>query len=130
MKTFLSLLLLSLGWWAAGGALAADMAEIKPETLLERAKQADESFVILDVRTPEEFSQGHVPGAINIPHDKLGDRIGELMGDRNKEVVLYCRTGRRAGLAADTLRANGFTKLLHLEGDMQQWTETKRPIEK
>jgi rhodanese-related sulfurtransferase len=111
-------------------ALAVDVVDIKPEALLERARKADESFVILDVRTPEEFVQGHVPGAINIPHDKLADRIAELMGEKNKDVVLYCRSGRRAVLAADTLKANGFTKLLHLEGDMQQWTEAKRPVEK
>ena len=130
MKTSISLLLLSLSCLVTGSAFAADVVGINPEALLERAKKADESFVILDVRTPEEFAQGHVPGAINIPHDKLGDRIAELMGDKNKDVVLYCRSGRRAVLAADTLKAGGFTKLLHLEGDMQQWTEAKRPTEK
>jgi rhodanese-related sulfurtransferase len=129
MKIRESLLLPFLSLFA-GIVFAADVADIKPEALLDRAKKADESFVILDVRTPEEFAEGHVPGAINIPHDKLDARIAELMGDRSKDVVLYCRSGRRAALAADTLKASGFTKLLHLDGDMQQWTEAKRPTEK
>lgn len=110
--------------------LAADVTPINADALLQRSAKKDTSLVILDVRTPEEFAEGHVPGAINIPHDKLADRIGELMNDKNKDVVLYCRSGRRAGMAADTLKANGFEKLLHLDGDMIKWTEEKRPTEK
>jgi rhodanese-related sulfurtransferase len=110
--------------------LAADVVDIKPETLLERSARHDASLVILDVRTPEEFAQGHVPGAKNIPHDQLANRIAEVMGDKDKEIVLYCRSGRRAGMAAEILKANGFEKLFHLEGDIQKWTEADRPLEK
>jgi len=129
MNVYTRLVIVCLGALVSSGAIA-DVADIKPEALLDRAKKMDESFVILDVRTPEEFAQGHVPGAINIPHDKLADRIGELMRDKNKDVVLYCRSGKRAGMAAETLKANGFAKLLHLEGDIQKWTEANKPIEK
>jgi phage shock protein E len=115
---------------ASAATCAADVVDIKADALLERARKMDESFVILDVRTPEEFAQGHVPGAINISHDKLADRISELLADKNKDVVLYCRSGKRAGLAAETLKANGFDKLLHLEGDIQKWTAERRPTEK
>jgi phage shock protein E len=111
-------------------AWAADVASIKADALLERSAKKDASMVILDVRTPEEFAQGHVPGAINIPHDKLADRLKELADAKDKDVVLYCRSGKRAGMAADTLKANGFEKLLHLEGDILKWTEEKRPTEK
>jgi rhodanese-related sulfurtransferase len=114
---------------ASAGATAADVIDVKADALLERARKADESFVILDVRTPEEFAQGHVPGAINIAHDKLANRIAELLDDKNKDIVVYCRSGKRAATAAETLRANGFDKLLHLEGDMQKWTAEKRPTE-
>jgi len=116
--------------FATSLTFAADVVDIKADALLERAQKMDESFVILDVRTPEEFAQGHVPGAINISYDKLADRIGELMGAKNKDVVLYCRTGRRAGMAADTLKASGFNKVLHLDGDMLKWTDANRPIER
>ena len=130
MNTRTRLTIASWSLFATSLAFAADVADIKADVLLERAKKMDESFVILDVRTPEEFAQGHVPGAINISHDKLADRIGELMDAKNKDVVLYCRTGRRAGMAADTLQASGFNKLLHLDGDMLKWAEANRPTEK
>ena len=130
MKTILRLAVLCLGAWYGSALLAADVVDIKPETLLERTAKHDSSLVILDVRTPEEFAQGHVPGAKNIPHDQLANRIAEIVSDKNKEIVLYCRSGRRAGMAADTLKENGFEKLLHLEGDMLKWTEANRPVEK
>jgi rhodanese-related sulfurtransferase len=128
MKRY-ALVIASLAFFTAG-LHAAEVTEIKADALLERTAKQDSSLVILDVRTPEEFAQGHVPGAKNIPHDQLLNRIAELAAAKDKEIVLYCRSGRRAGMAADTLQANGFAKLLHLEGDMTKWTEANRPIEK
>jgi phage shock protein E len=63
---------------------------------------------VLDVRTPAEFEGGHVPGALNIPHDQVAARSAEL-GARDKPVLLYCRSGRRSGLAAAELVKQGFT---------------------
>jgi rhodanese-related sulfurtransferase len=85
---------------------------------------------VLDVRTPEEFAAGHVLGAVNIPHDQLPNRIAEITGSKDKEVVVYCRSGKRAAVAEGTLAANGFTRLRHLEGDMIKWQEEKRPLQK
>jgi phage shock protein E len=109
---------------------AADMAEIKADALLDRARAADDSFVIVDVRTPAEFAQGHVPGAINIPVDQVANRLSELATAKDKDVVLYCRSGKRAGQAAEVLKSNGFNKLLHMEGDMPKWEAAKLPVEK
>ena len=107
---------------------AAKAVPLTQEQLLEQqAKHADRLFV-LDVRTPAEFAEGHVPGAVNIPHDQVAARIGEV--PRDKDVVLYCKSGRRAGLAADVLTANGYTRLKHLEGDMTAWAANGRPVEK
>ena len=130
MKNVVRIAIMALASFASCIALAADVAQIKPEALLVRSAKHDGSLIILDVRTPEEFAEGHVPGAVNIPHDQLADRIGELANAKDKDIVLYCRGGKRAALAAETLSSHGFEKLLHLEGDMQKWTEAKRPIEK
>lgn len=65
---------------------------------------------VLDVRTPEEFSTGHVPGAINIPFDQLPRRAAEI-GPTTTPVVLYCRSGRRSGIAAEALQKAGFSKV-------------------
>jgi phage shock protein E len=130
MKMYARLILVCLSMIVSGAALAADAADIKPEALLVRTPKHDKSLVILDVRTAEEFSQGHVRGPMNISHDQLSDRIKELMGDKDKDLVVYCRSGRRTALAIETLKANGFNRLFHLEGDMQKWTEANRPTEK
>lgn len=65
---------------------------------------------VVDVRTPQEFAAGHVPGAINIPYEEIGKRAAEI-GPPSTQVVLYCRTGRRSGIAADALQKAGYSKL-------------------
>lgn len=87
-------------------------------------------MLILDVRTPEEYAHGHVPGAVNIPFDKIDGRINELLASKDKDVVLYCHSGGRAAIAAQTLKAKGFARLLHLDGDIVKWTRENRPTEK
>jgi phage shock protein E len=110
--------------------LAADLGTITPTALNERLARHDASVIVVDVRTPEEFTQAHVPGAINIPYDTLAARQDELTGAKNKDVVLYCRTGRRSKIAADTLEAGGFARLLQLEGNIQGWEDAKLPVDK
>jgi rhodanese-related sulfurtransferase len=119
LATFLALAAL-----AAGGA---DVARIAPRTLAERLAWGDQSLVVLDVRTPEEFSQGHVAGARNIPHTELAARLGELEDARNSDIVVYCRSGNRSKLALEVLDKAGFKRLLHLEGDWQRWDAERRP---
>lgn len=108
---------------------AGDTPRIDQASLLKRIEQKDASMVILDVRTPEEYAAGHVPGAINIPYTHLPSRISEV-ADGDKDIVVYCATGIRAEKGAERLRENGFTKLLHLDGDMKAWEAQKRPVEK
>jgi phage shock protein E len=109
---------------------ADETQRIAPAALLERIEKKDPSLIVLDVRTPEEFAAGHVPGAINIPYTHLPARISELPGAAEKDIVVYCVTGVRAERAATRFRENGFTRLLHLDGDMRRWSEEQRPIEK
>jgi len=85
--------------------------------------------LILDVRTPEEFAAGHIPDAINISHTELGERFFELEEFKNIEIVVYCRSGHRAGLAEAVLLDAGFTGVRDLEGHMLQWDENGYPIE-
>ncbi len=112
---------------ASAPAKAAVMTPMSQEALLEHQARHPEHLFVLDVRSPEEFTTGHVPGAVNVPYDEIAARLAEVPKD--KDVVLYCRTGRRAGLAADVLAANGYTRLSHLEGDMPAWIEKGRKVE-
>jgi phage shock protein E len=108
----------------------AEMAPLISQTeLLARIEKKEADLVVLDVRTPAEFAAGHVPGARNVSHDLLSLKVAELGDLRDKQVVLYCRSGRRTLLAEDVLRKAGFSKLLHLKGDYLAWEAEHRPIE-
>jgi phage shock protein E len=119
-------------------AFAADPSPATPESavlisqadLLARLERKDPDLVVLDVRTAAEFAAGHVPGARNVSHELLASRLDELSNVRDKQVVLYCRSGRRTLLAEDVLRKAGFTRLGHLEGDYLAWEAEHRPIER
>jgi rhodanese-related sulfurtransferase len=114
---------------AIGVAQTTDTATplIDADQLIDRVARGDE-VLILDVRSVEEFAAGHVPGALNIPHTEVADRLEEIAAYGDIEIVLYCRSGRRAGMAADVLRGEGFERLLHLEGDMLGWQARQLPV--
>ncbi|GJM45029.1 MAG: hypothetical protein DHS20C21_18710 [Gemmatimonadota bacterium] len=102
---------------------------ITADSLLARS-DTRASLLILDTRSHDEFRQGHVPGAILIPHDQVARRTVEIMAWQNRDVVVYCRSGRRAEYAENQLREAGFTRLLHLEGDWRAWSAAGHPVEK
>jgi rhodanese-related sulfurtransferase len=112
----------------AFAAAAAGPATIEPKALSERIAWADPSLLLLDVRTPEEYAGGHLPGAVNIPHTELAARVAELDGARERDIVVYCRTGSRTAQALEMLGKAGFKRLFHLEGDYVRWSEEKRPV--
>lgn len=115
---------------AAGLSQAGDppLTPVSPQALVERLDDGAKAPYVLDVRTADEYVSGHVPGAVNIPHDQLASRLAEVPKDR--DVVLYCRSGRRAELAGDVLAESGYTRLGHLEGDIVAWVDQGRPVEK
>jgi len=111
----------------AAAAASVSLPLISQQALLDRQAKKDPSLFVLDVRTPKEYAEGHVPGAVNVPYDQVASRLAQIPKD--KEVVLYCRSGRRAGLAAGGLEANGYTELKQLQGDMEAWLKEGRPVE-
>lgn len=64
--------------------------------------------LLLDVRSPEEFAEGHIEGAVNVPFDEVTARLAEL-GPSSRPVVAYCHSGRRSAIAATALRGRGYT---------------------
>ena len=92
----------------SAGELSAGMASETPP-------------LILDVRTPREYAAGHLPGAINVPHKALPERLAEIVGFRDRQVVLYCERGKRSVMATAVLREAGFSSLWHLQGHMVAW---------
>lgn len=76
---------------------------------------------ILDVRTAREFAAGHVPGAVNLPFNRVAAGISELRIEPDRAVVVYCGHGPRAWIAGRRLRQLGFTNVLYLKGHMRAW---------
>jgi phage shock protein E len=96
---------------------------------LQHAAKAPE-FIVLDVRSDEEFKAGHIKGALNISHDTIEQHLDKLSGYQDKTVIVHCRSGRRAEIAQATLKANGFTQLKHLSGDYNGWVSADLPLVK
>ncbi|MBT1452506.1 rhodanese-like domain-containing protein [Glaciecola sp. XM2] len=92
------------------------------------ALTAQQETMIIDVRTPEEYADGHVPGAINVPVATVIDNLS-VFGEKNTPIVVYCRSGYRAGKALEVLANAGFGNLHHLEGDITAWKEANKPME-
>ena len=72
--------------------------------------------VWIDVRTPEEFNEGHLQGAVNVPHDQIASQIARISPDKNAPVNLYCRSGRRAEVALQELKKLGYTNVTNHGG--------------
>lgn len=72
--------------------------------------------LLVDVRTQAEYDQGHLEGALLIPHDQIASRAAELGDDKSRAVVLYCRTGNRSSQAKKALEGLGFTNVLNAGG--------------
>jgi phage shock protein E len=108
------IVLIGLGVAARAGAQER-LSAAELTALLSREQGAP---ILIDVRTPEEFASGAIPGAINIPYDLLADKLPTT--DRNAEVVVYCRSGRRSAIARRTLEALGFTRVLDF-GGIDRW---------
>ena len=79
------------------------------------------NFVLLDVRTSDEFNAGHLPKGINIPRGTLEFLIGKFYPNKETEIVLYCRTDARAALCTNTLKEMGYANVKNLKGGFKAW---------
>lgn len=98
--------------------------EISADAFLAMDKS---SRLLLDVRTVEEYTSAHIPSSVNIPLSEIETKLVRLSEFKDAPVVVYCRSGKRASKAIAILEENGFTNVLHLEGDMNAWQAAQRP---
>lgn len=98
---------------------AIAIARMTQKPNAEARQWVADGATLLDVRTPAEFAQGHLPGALNIPVQELPQRVGELP-DAERPVVVYCAMGGRSASAAALLKKAGFSRVLDL-GPMTAW---------
>lgn len=117
---------------AAAPQVGAAMPQVSVEALAARLAPgaAVGAPIVLDVRRAEEFAAGRVPGARNLPHDRIVADATALGVPKDAEIVVYCQSGRRANMALEALQKAGYTRLAHLEGDFPGWQSQGRPVEK
>jgi rhodanese-related sulfurtransferase len=117
--TVLVLVALPLAVWSGGRSEAPSAAGYEdPERLAELVRGEGTPYVLVDVRTPEEFATGHLPTAVNIPHTEIGARPPTT--DKGALIVVYCRSGNRSTTAAGVLEGLGYTNVVNF-GAIGRW---------
>ena len=128
MRKILAILLL-LAVTLAGAGCNGDGADDRKEQAKYRRITADEAqvlmereqdYLILDVRSPEEFAKGHIPNAINIPMDSIGESPPQELPDRNQMIFVYCVKGIRSMNVANRLAHMGYKNIIEM-GGIQDW---------
>ncbi len=139
------LLLITCCWVAAHGALIADESTAKsaPPSVVtshpfqdvdvaqfDSLRAQKEKPVLLDVRTPEEFAEGHIPGAVllDFRSPKFSEELAKL--PRGKQYLVNCAVGGRSARACDQMSRIGFTNVVNLKGGFKAWQAQGKPIEK
>src|SRR5436309_1831711 len=107
-----------------------DPAEVK--RALDRGQEngsAQDAPVIVDVREQHEFERGHLPGAVHVPRSYLESRIEGTVPDRDRRIILYCATGQRSALAANTLEEElGYESVASMNGGFTLWRDRGFPF--
>jgi len=119
MKKLIFLLLAVMMLTACGQDKENDQGAIYVNITAEEAKRimdSEEGYIILDVRTQEEYDEGHIPGAIVISHEEITEKAEEMLTDKNQLILVYCRSGRRSKIAAEALVELGYTNIKEFGG--------------
>lgn len=92
----------------------------------KRIMDSEEGYIILDVRTQEEYDQGHIPGAVVISHEEIEEKAEDVLTDKNQLILVYCRSGRRSKMAAQSLVELGYTNIREFGGIIDWPYEVER----
>jgi len=122
MKRILLILIAAL--LLTGCGIAAEQEASYRQINMEEAAEMMEKesgYIILDVRTPEEFAEKHIPGALNIPNEAIGTEEIPELPDKQQLILVYCRSGNRSKQASEKLVAQGYTNIVEF-GGINDWT--------
>lgn len=90
----------------------------------------EEDAVVVDVREPKEWKEGHIPNALLVPLGELEKRIPKLIADKERPIVVVCQTGTRSQAACRKLTQMGYRRVYMVRGGMQAWEEENLPVSK
>jgi len=119
MKKLVFLLLAVMCLTACGQAKEKDQEAVYVNITAEEAKRimdSEEGYIILDVRTQEEYDEGHIPGATQISHEEITEKAEDILTDKDQLILVYCRSGRRSKIAAEALVELGYTNIKEFGG--------------
>ena len=119
MKKLVFLLLAVMMLTACGQDKENNQGAVYVNITAEEAKQimdSEEGYIILDVRTQEEYDEGHIPGATQISHEEIAEKAEEVLTDKDQLILVYCRSGRRSKIAAEALAELGYTNIKEFGG--------------
>lgn len=120
-------------WFLLFASLAAGCAaQGGPSIGVEEAARLaeDKETFVLDVRTPEEYAQGHLAGAVLIPVQDIAQRTDGLPADKERPILVYCRSGNRSGRAQRFLMEMGYRNVVNLKGGTLSWSAENKPLVK
>lgn len=112
-KPFIYALVAVLTIWLVIPAIAGNG---DPEAAKQAWPMIQDGALVIDVRTKEEFAEGHLDGALNIEWDQFDALVAAIGSDKQREVVLYCRSGNRSGKSLAELNSRGYTHLFNATG--------------
>ena len=119
MKKLMMILLAALLFTACTPTTENDLEVTYMNITAEEAKtimDTEEGYIILDVRAQEEYDEGHIPGAIVIPHTQIEAEAENVLTDKDQLILVYCRSGRRSKIAAEALVQLGYTNIKEFGG--------------
>ena len=111
-------LVLSLTLLSSCGTRGGSSASYRQISMDEAVKtmKDEKNYIILDVRRPDEYSEGHIPGAINVPNEEIGSAEIAELPDKSQLILVYCRSGRRSKEASEKLVKLGYTGIVEFGG--------------
>ncbi|MCR5815239.1 MAG: rhodanese-like domain-containing protein [Desulfovibrio sp.] len=103
--------------------------DITPNEAASVIKNADDKLCVVDVRTPKEYGEGHLPSAINL--NVLAPNFPQMLQtlDKSAPTLVYCRSGRRSKLAVTIMEGMGFSHILHMKDGWIAWEKSQLPID-
>ncbi len=122
----IALLIAAFALFTASRGTTSAAQKLSPTDYQSQFVNAGTGYLLVDVRTADEFATGHIHGAVNIPLDTIETRLNEI--PRTQPIVVYCHSGNRSGQAVKILANAGYTQIYDL-GGINAWTEQGLPVE-
>ena len=128
MKKLMCMLVAAMALGGCAQPAATQQASVYVNITAQEAKQimdTETGYIILDTRAQDEYDAGHIPGAILIPHDEIMEKAESVLTDKDQQILVYCRSGRRSKLAAADLVKLGYTNIKEFGGIIDWPYETE-----